>query len=187
MKLTATHGAPRSRSLTWRCEQKSRVCVCARARVRDARRAVVPEVVLATNVVLEANRVLPVEGVPIDAADKADVVDIVLDLLLQVALLRKRVNDDTKDDVEQHDDHDHVEEQVDCPPNGRATRVVVDLIAIVCERLRDALVVEAKVHRVSEAHERRLAQVDAHVASLGRLLGASKRARSGLGWACAWV
>ena len=42
-------------------------------------REVVPQVVLVADVVLEAHRVLAVEGVAVDAAHEAHVVDVVLD------------------------------------------------------------------------------------------------------------
>ena len=92
---------------------------------------------------VEALRVLAVEGVAVDAADEADVIHVLLDLLLEVALLGERVDHDAEDDVEQHHDDHHVEEQVDRPPDVAARRVVVHLVAHVGECLREAVVVEA--------------------------------------------
>ena len=65
-------------------------------------RAVVTRRSICARAPVEALRVLAVEGVAVDAADEADVVHVLLDLLLQVALLGERVDHDAEDDVEQH-------------------------------------------------------------------------------------
>ena len=62
---------------SWHCEYQA-VGDVGLGNILHHERQVVPQVVLVADVMLEADGVLAVEGVAVDAADETDVVDVVL-------------------------------------------------------------------------------------------------------------
>ena len=112
---------------------------------------VVPYIVLMLNMVRKANGMLAIKRVAVDATDETYVLHVVFDLILQVALLGKGVDHNAKDDVEQHDDHCNVEEQVNRPAYFCFVRVGIPLLTHIGQALRQPFIGETQIERRHQA------------------------------------
>lgn len=73
---------------------------------------VLPDTMVSGNVFIKALFCVSVEHLPIDIANEASVLDVVVCIGFRVSQLSKSVNDDTEDNVQQNCDHDQEEGQV---------------------------------------------------------------------------
>jgi hypothetical protein len=85
---------------------------------------ILPNVMIGDSVVLEALLCVPVERLSIDAANEAHILAIIIGLTLLISQLRKCIDNDTKDDVQQDCDDEQEEGQVVCGSEVETLKVL---------------------------------------------------------------